>query len=120
MKFQIIGFTIGVLLIVLGFAEMIPALMDWGKEHSNAQAFFYSAVFSLFFGGVLVLSNKFRMITVTMRESFLLTTLSWVFVSLFAAIPLYFSDLKISFIDAFFQSVIAVILNNNPCVKLSF
>lgn len=105
MKFQIIGFTIGVLLIILGIAEMIPAIMDWGEAHSNARAFFTSSAFSLFFGGALVLTNISYEPVVTIREGFLLTTLSWVLMSFFASIPLYFSDLDISLIDAFFETV---------------
>lgn len=105
MNFQIVGFTIGILLCILGVAELIPALMDWGEVHSNAQAFFISSVFSLFFGGALVLSNLSYQRTVTIRQGFLLTTLSWVAMSLFSAIPLYFSDLDIRFIDALFETV---------------
>ncbi|MCK5375207.1 MAG: TrkH family potassium uptake protein [Alphaproteobacteria bacterium] len=103
-KFNIVGFTLGLLLTVLGIAEFVPAFVDWG-ESDNAYVFFQSAFVSLFFGISLILSfwtDKPKMST---RESFLLTTLSWVLLSFFSAIPLYLSDINISFTDAMFETV---------------
>lgn len=103
-KFQIVGFTIGALLTILGFSELVPAFMDWG-ESSNAYVFFESAAACLFFGGALILANYRHTKELTAKEAFLLTTLSWFLISIFAAIPLYLSDIHISYIDAFFEIV---------------
>lgn len=106
MKSNIISFTIGVLLIVVGVAELIPAFVDWHRaNYDNAVAFLMCSVVSLFFGGVLVLSNASYEPTLTIRQTFLLTTLSWFSMSFFASFPFYLSDLHLSFTDSFFEAL---------------
>ena len=105
MRFQIITFTIGILLTIIGVMELIPALVDWQDDHVNASDFFVCSMVSLFFGGVLTITSGSSDTTITVRQTFLLTTLSWLFMSLFSAFPLYMSDLNISFTDAFFEAV---------------
>jgi len=105
LKNQIIGFTIGVLLLIVGVAELIPAYLDHYDGHENYKAFLRCSVISIFFGASLVLINKSYVRKLNIKQTFLLTALSWFFMSLFAGFPLYFSDLDISMTDAFFESV---------------
>ena len=105
MKFQLVGFTIGILLATMGIAELIPAFIDWQNGHHNATVFFECSFVSLFFGGALILSNSAYKRVLDMRQAFLLTTLSWFAMSLIASFPLYLSDLDIDFTDAFFESL---------------
>jgi trk system potassium uptake protein TrkH len=115
---QIIWFTIGTLLVIVGVAGLIPAAVDWHSEHDNHVAFFKCAIISLFFGGALILGNRNFERTLSGRQTFLLTTLSWLFLGIFSSFPLYFSDLQISFTDAFFESISGItttgstVLNN--------
>jgi trk system potassium uptake protein TrkH len=105
MRFQIIGFTLGLLLTILGFAGLVPALMDWSMGHDNAQVFFFNAIVSIFFGGALVITNQSFERNLSLREAFLLTTLSWIFISVFAALPLYMADLDLSYAQAYFEAM---------------
>lgn len=105
MNFQIVGLTLGILLVILGLAEMVPAILDRLEGHPNAAAFFVSGVVSFFFGGSLIVANNTKAFTMTVRDAFLVTTLSWMIVSLFAALPFYLSDLKPDFADSIFESV---------------
>ncbi len=105
MRTEVIGFTVGTLLTILGLAELVPAIVDWSHDHVNAYDFFLNSIICLFFGVSLTISNFRYGKTITIRESFLLTTLSWVFLCFFATLPIYMSDLGISFVDAFFESV---------------
>lgn len=105
MKFRIIGYTLGILLIIVGMTELIPALVDWKNGHHNARIFLEGSLLSLFFGGLLLSTNQGFEKSLNVRQAFLLTTLSWFFVSLFASFPLYLSDLKLSFTDAFFEAL---------------
>ncbi len=105
MRTEIIGFTLGALLTILGVAELVPAFVDWNQGHPNAQVFFLNALLCLFFGVALTLSNWKRGKDIGLRESFLLTTLSWVFISVFAALPFCMADIDLSFVDAFFEAV---------------
>ena len=105
MNFKLTFFTSGMLLIILGVMMLFPAAIDYGNGHSNTSAFFISAFTALFFGGSLVLGNRGGFENFNIREGFLITTAGWFFMSLFSAIPLYFSDLDIRFIDALFETV---------------
>lgn len=105
MKNQIIGFTIGVLLLIVGVAELIPAYLDHYDGHENYKAFLRCSVISIFFGASLVLINKSYIRKLNIKQTFMLTAMSWFFMSLFAGFPLYFSDLDITMTDAFFESV---------------
>lgn len=106
-NFQVIAYTLGLLLLLLGGAELLPAYMDWGRS-PNAKVFLISALICLFFGGALVICNRGSKRAMTARGMFLLTTLAWIAFSFFAAIPLYLSDLDITFVDAIFEIVSGV------------
>lgn len=105
MKIQIIGFTLGILLSIIGVAELIPASFEWAYGEENFGAFIVCAIFSLFFGIALIISNRGFNKSLNIRQTFLLTTLSWLTISLAACFPFYLSNLGISFTDAFFESL---------------
>lgn len=105
MRFQIVGFTLGLLITILGFAEMVPALIDWSMGHDNAQVFFFNGIVCMFFGGAMVIVNRAVERSLSLKEAFLLTTLSWVFMSAFAALPLYMADLNIDYSEAYFEAI---------------
>jgi len=58
MNNQIIGFTIGAMLLIIGLACLLPAMLDYTRDHHNYMAFLICASVSLFFGGALVLANR--------------------------------------------------------------
>lgn len=105
MQYQIISFTIGFLLVIMGTAQLVPGMLDWVRGHPNANAFFVSGILLFFLGGALALSSKSFAVKLTIRQTFLLTTISWLALSFAAALPLYFSDLDISYTDATFEAV---------------
>ncbi len=103
-KFRPILLTIGALLCALAAAMLIPAAVDASMGNANWLVFFTSALITFFFGGMLVLTNwsddRFRF---GIREGFLLTTTSWLTLSLFASIP--FIGLGLSVADAVFEAM---------------
>jgi len=102
---KIVGFTLGFLLTMLGASELIPAIVEWSYNSEEASNFFINAFFALFFGTSLVIANKSYDRQVTIRQAFMLTTVSWIFLSFFAALPLYTSHLNIGYTDAFFEAM---------------
>mgnify|MGYP003759029751 CR=1 FL=1 len=42
---------------------------------------------------------------INLHQAFLLTSLSWITIAIFGALPLFFSKLNLSFTDAFFESM---------------
>lgn len=105
MRNHIIGFTLGILLIIIGFAQLVPAFMDYGVQNPNYLDFLLCSGISLFFGGLFILSNFNHDRTLTLRETFLMTVISWLVMSLFVAMPFFFSARHISFTDSVFEAV---------------
>ncbi len=105
MNAPIVGFTLGILINLTGLAMAVPFIVELVDHGPNVGVFFEAMAFSVFLGTSLILANKHRTIKVTRKSMFLLTAMSWLTVSAVAAIPLYASNLDISFTDAFFEAV---------------
>lgn len=96
---------LGVLLATLGSAMMVPALYDLTVGNPDWQVFAFSAVLTVFVGVGLAFANRGRPEKLTVKEGFLLTNLVWVALTAFGALPLYWSELDLSFTDAFFEAM---------------
>jgi len=104
--FRPIQFVAGVLLVILAAAMMVPALVDVAAGHPNWRAFLASAAVTLFFGGGLALASRGAGRGILeVRQAFVLTTTSWIVLPAFAALPMVFSDLDLSYTDAFFEAM---------------
>lgn len=98
-------FVIGLLLIVLSFAEAIPAAADAMVGNRDWIAFAESGGLTLFVGALLVLVSYKARQKIDLYQGFLLTVGSWVMISLFAALPLELSGLHLTLADAVFEAV---------------
>lgn len=105
MNFRPVLYVIGILLCILSSSMVVPLLVDLYFSHPDWSVFLICMVTTFFFGGLLVLTNKDHQIKIGIREGFLLTSLSWIMVSIFGALPLWLSELELSFTDAIFESV---------------
>ena len=105
MIFQPVLYIIGYLLSALSIILCIPAAVDAYYGDNQWQAFTFASLISLFFGIILILANKSDNFDISLKQAFLVTTLSWIFVAFFGSLPFIFSDLGLSFTDAFFESM---------------
>jgi len=97
-------FAIGVLLLILGTFMLIPFFVQFiYDEKSNA--FLPSAAITAFVGILLVLTNLEENRKLNLQQAFLLTVLSWLSIAIFACLPFLLSDLNLSFVDSFFESM---------------
>jgi len=96
---------LGVLLATLAFGMCIPALVDALLGNPDWQVFAVSAGLTLFVGVSLTLTSSTGRIQLNVRQAFVMTTLSWLVLTVFAALPFTFSDLKLSYTDAFFEAM---------------
>ena len=103
--FRPISFVVGVLLATLGIALIFPALLDLALGHKNWQAFAAASVVTLFVGVALGMSNKVVAPELSIRQAFLLTTLSWLALTAFSALPFLWSEVQMSYTDAFFEAM---------------
>lgn len=104
-KFRPIVFIIGLLVAQMGVAMIIPALADAAAGNRDWTTFAASSAIAVFLGGTFVLSSAGEPIRLTLRQAFLLTTLSWIALSAVGALPLAFSGLGLSYTDAFFEAI---------------
>lgn len=95
----------GVLLLILSAAMLIPAMVDMYQKNPDAQVFLSSAFFTAFIGGGLFLTNRGYKGRLSMKQAFILTNSCWVMLTLFASLPLYFSELNLSLTDAVFETL---------------
>ncbi len=98
-------FVVGILLITLSLAMVLPAIADGVTANPHWRVFLAASVFTLFIGTCLVLAFRMREPRLSVRQAFVLTTVSWVVVAAFAALPFAFSDLNLSYSDAYFEAM---------------
>lgn len=98
-------YILGILLSILAISMVLPMLADiyWGNP--DWKVFFLCIVITSFFGGSLILSNAGHNFSMNVRQVFLMTFLSWVFLSIFSALPMTLSGMNMSFTDSFFEAV---------------
>jgi trk system potassium uptake protein TrkH len=99
-------FVLGILLATLAAAMLVPAAVDAAHGGPDWSVFVLSAGVTLFVGIGLFLANRSAgASTLSLRQAFLLTTLTWLVICCFASLPFMLSELKMDFADAFFESV---------------
>ena len=103
-NYKTIFFSIGVLLIILGAFMLIPFFIQFIYGEKN-NTFLSSASVTAFIGILLILTNLEENRKLNLQEAFLLTTLSWLSIAIFGCIPFLQSDLNLSFVDSFFESM---------------
>lgn len=104
-EFRPIVFFLGVLLIALAGAMLVPAGVDAASGNPDWQAFLGAAALTLFVGVSGVLTTRGAWSTLTIRQSFVLTTLAWTIAAAFAALPFLFSGLGLDYASAFFEAM---------------
>jgi trk system potassium uptake protein len=104
--FRPVLFTIGILLIALSAAMLLPAAVDALRNDPDWRAFIWSAGITGAIGGALVLGYRQPHTSLmSTREGFLLIVLSWTALCGFATLPFMLSEASLSFTDAFFESM---------------
>lgn len=96
--------TVGIVLCSVAAAMLLPATVDFLDGRTGARVFLASSVLSFFIGGLMLLvAMNDEPQQMGLKEGFVLTTASWLFVAAFAALP--FIGLGLSPSDAFFESM---------------
>jgi trk system potassium uptake protein TrkH len=83
---------------------LIPFFVQFIYDEKN-NTFLSSASVTAFVGILLILTNLEENKKLNLQQAFLLTTLSWLSIAIFGCLPFLFSNLDLSFVDAFFESM---------------
>ena len=98
-------YALGALLLIMATAMLVPVATDIMSQNIDWQIFLIAAMFTGVFGGMLLLANSGTASDMNLRQAFILTNLSWVTLPAFAALPFAFSELDLSYTDAFFEAM---------------
>lgn len=98
-------FVIGIMLSALGVAMFAPMFVDMAYGASDWKVFAISGAFTTLTGVSLAIANQTFGADLRIRGAFLLTTLSWVLMSVFSAIPFFLAQLNLSITDSLFEAV---------------
>ncbi len=105
MDFRPIFLVIGLLLATLALMMLIPTAVDFFAGNPDWEVFAISSGVTLFVGVAMALTSRAGAMNLSIRQAFLMTTLSWVALTFFSSLPFVYSQLGLSFTDAFFEAM---------------
>ncbi|MDP5083895.1 MAG: TrkH family potassium uptake protein [Yoonia sp.] len=101
-----VGYVIGLLVASLGLTMIGPLLVDLLAGDDHWFVFFESAVITVLTGGLIALACANGVTQrLSLRQTFLLTSLVWLTLPLFGAIPFILGATQASFTNAFFEAM---------------
>ncbi|UYM16458.1 TrkH family potassium uptake protein [Endozoicomonas euniceicola] len=107
MNIRPVLYVIGLFLTVQSLLMLVPALYDLLIHDPGKYAFLWSAAINLLTGLILCVCCRTKEFSLKARQIFLLTNLTWVTLSGFAALP-FWIQLDISYTDAYFETMSAI------------
>ncbi|MEM8536777.1 MAG: TrkH family potassium uptake protein [Pseudomonadota bacterium] len=106
LDFRPVGYVIGLLVASLGLMMLGPMAADMLADNGHWFVFFESALVTTFTGGLVALACANGLTPrLTLRQTFLLTSLVWLTLPVFGAIPFVLGATEASFTDAFFEAM---------------
>ncbi|MEZ5523640.1 MAG: TrkH family potassium uptake protein [Pseudomonadales bacterium] len=106
MHFTVILRIVGILLMIFSLTMAIPLVISWGLSETATMAFLSALTITLLTGFTLWAPVRHVRHELRTRDGFIIVALFWTVLSLFGALPFYLSDdLKLSAVDAIFESV---------------
>ena len=99
--FMISGYILG----ILGLIMFVPAGLDFAETDYVRSPFIPAAVITIFLGFSLFLANYTKVEKISLKQAYLITTVSWCIVGVFATLPFLFFNQNYTFADVFFETV---------------
>lgn len=98
-------FVCGILILIMSGLMACVAVFAWWRQDPEMEVFLISCGITVACGSVLAFSCRAPGFHLISRQLYLLTSLSWVMMSLVGALPLFFSHFQLSAADAVFEAV---------------
>lgn len=118
MRAGITFFVSGCILILFGITMIIPGMLDFFDDNViSAYGFWQASVVTVFFGLLFTATfyNKYEKLTV--REMYLTTSLVWLMVCCFSALPFFFSQYPLSYTDSFFEAMSGLTTTGSTIIR---
>ncbi len=104
MSIKPILYVIGLFLMLLGAVMITPAIYNLCTDSAGEAGFLEAAFITFLSGALMSMTTRITMFRLDPRQIFLLTTLCWLMVSAFGALPFMLVE-KMNFTDAFFETM---------------
>ena len=108
-------FIIGTLLIILGIFMLVPYWVQIFYEE-NSHSFLSSSFITILIGALFVLANLQEEYQLNLKQTFLFSTLAWISIAGFGALPFILSDINFSISDSFFESMSGITTTGSTVV----
>lgn len=105
MNFKPIFYVNGLLLLALAAAMAFPAFLDLARGHEDWKVFIVAMVVTSFAGFALTFINHQKHFHMEHREIFVMTSLSWILMAAFGALPFCFAEKPLTFAQGFFEAM---------------
>lgn len=118
LNYSLIFYVNGIILILLSLVLFSMGAIGAMPDGSGGMPFMISAVTALFLGVALFLSSyDTDHSRIGIPTGYLLTVSCWISVSFISTMPLFLSDLGLSFTDAFFETASAITTTGSTVIS---
>lgn len=104
MRYNLVAWIVGRVIILIGFALIVPLGVALYFHEGEAQFFFYAAVITLL-AGFFLSYRPYPKGEIRRREGYVIVALSWLAASFFGCLPYLFAGTFNGFADAFFETI---------------
>lgn len=106
MRWRVVFYMVGVLVLFLGLIMIFPLLYSWYFGDVSRNPLLQSAIITVSAGAVLYMALRTGPLDyISQREGMAIVAIGWTAVGLFAALPFYLGGVFDTFVNAFFESV---------------
>mgnify|MGYP001254484655 CR=1 FL=1 len=109
-----LAFDVALMLGSLAVGMLVPAVTGLFQTSPDWQSFIISACITGFFAVALILTSRGELRPLTGKQAFVLTGFSWLTLTAFAALPLNFSLIGLTYTDSFFEAMSEKDRMSNP------
>jgi trk system potassium uptake protein TrkH len=105
LRFKPVFYVNGILLLILSATMVPPMLIDLAHQSADWRVFAGSQIITAFVGFALMFTSREKNFSLNLRETFLMSTVSWGLLSLFSALPFYMSTHSLTYTQSFFEAM---------------
>ena len=106
--------ALGVMMFVPIAADLLAATVDHRQDWT---AFATASIICIFAGGGAAAASWGPIEAISVRQGFLLTASSWLALAAFAALPLSFGQLNLTYADAFFEAMSGITTTGSTIIN---
>src|SRR6056300_2003197 len=85
----------GTVVCAVGFLLFIPLITEIFYQSESWQSYAVPILIYLIVGGSLVITNRNVELKISIKEAFIITSLSWILLSLLCSIPFVYTQLQL-------------------------